>query len=655
VTIKEPDIQTNMKFITALVLATAAAVLGTSAVATSKIESVEINSSGADAASSPTNNLPGMNPKQIYQGNPGGKPSASQHRARKSQRMSDRRARVKAAIANIPNEPDSKLQRMSREELDRAMQASDEAARKHGVNVEGQKRGLKMGLRREEELEAKEMLEKDLGRKLWGNTGYGDPYEPAGGLVEEYDYYDKWQQAYRFLGGFIDCSHSWGEGSHDSGDNNGGDGSSCSRWMMWAAYIDPNYAGGGYDEYYGDDAPGSLDCHSPDTDWKLIGVYRQEFYQYIEQISKHLWAIDDYDYIVALAGLEYMTDNECFGVGYDEQGGQLYAEVQPVRGGTFQMGLYSDEQCLYLNTQTTYTYDDFAETSELDLGSKDQTDDDAFRAQAYEYWEDTQEYTLTNLNTVYNTYRYCTSCVDYPTYQDGYFIGDDGEDDDDLINQCWKFYSHDSFNCDADCIAMGSEQGTITWISYGGKQFGSLVEGQYDADYEASGMDGVTSTTTTTSSGAHKMERLKANLFLTMAGIVFVATFLAFAVARGSSKKKKSSRSRSRRLLDADHGGGDGRRSGSRSKSRSRRLASSDAKSARSSRSKSKSRSASKSVKSSRSKSRSRRSSEYEPPSSSQKKSSRSQSRSRKSSGKSSGKPSGKSSGNGSSRRTRDS
>ena len=59
--------------------------------------------------------------------------------------------------------------------------------------------------------------------------------------------------------------------------------------MMWAAYIDPNYAGGGYDEYFGDNAEGTLDCHSPDTDWKLIGVYRQEFYQYVEQISKHLW------------------------------------------------------------------------------------------------------------------------------------------------------------------------------------------------------------------------------------------------------------------------------------------------------------------------------------------------------------------------------
>ena len=173
-------------------------------------------------------------------------------------------------------------------------------------------------------------------------------------------------------------------------------------------------------------------------------------------------AIDEYEYIVALAGLEYMTDDECFGVGYDENGGQLYADVQPTEGGSFQMGLYSDAQCIQLNTQTSYTYDDFAEGSELDLGSKDATDGDAFHQQAYSYWQETQEYTLANLNTVYNDFKCCTSCVDCPTYQDAYFIGDDGTDDDDLINQCWKFYSHDSFNCDADCVVMGAEQGSST-------------------------------------------------------------------------------------------------------------------------------------------------------------------------------------------------
>ena len=296
-----------------------------------------------------------------------------------------------------------------------------------------------------------------------------------------------------------------------------------------------------------------------------------------------------------------MSKNECFGVGYDEKGNQLYAAVQPTQGGKFQMGLYSDGQCLSLNTDTSYTYDDFGYQSDLNLGSKDKTDDDAFHSQAYEYWHNTQEYTLQNLNTVYNDFRFCTSCVDYPTYQDGYFIGDDGKDDDDLINQCWKFYSHDSYNCDADCIAMGSAQGSITWINYNGKQFGQLMENQYSSQYTGTRLSATSSTSSERANDGHRLDRLKANLFLTMAGIVFVATFLAFAVARGSSKKKakSSSRSRSRRLLDDDR---DATRRSSRSMS------------ARSTKSRSKSRSGVSSSKS-RSKSRSRVKGDYVPPS----------------------------------------
>ena len=49
---------------------------------------------------------------------------------------------------------------------------------------------------------------------------------------------DKWQQAYRFLGAYIDCHNTWGGGghSHDNNNNNENDGESgCSRWAMWAA------------------------------------------------------------------------------------------------------------------------------------------------------------------------------------------------------------------------------------------------------------------------------------------------------------------------------------------------------------------------------------------------------------------------------------
>ena len=67
----------------------------------------------------------------------------------------------------------------------------------------------------------------------------------------------------------------------------------------------------------------------------------------------------DYEYVVAVAGLEYMTDDACSGVGYDESGDALYAAVQPLAGGAFRMGLYSDAQCLVSNARTDYTYDDF--------------------------------------------------------------------------------------------------------------------------------------------------------------------------------------------------------------------------------------------------------------------------------------------------------
>jgi hypothetical protein len=53
------------------------------------------------------------------------------------------------------------------------------------------------------------------------------------------DDYDMYQQAYRMLGGFIDCDHDQdgdGSGDNDSGDDSDG---ACSRWMLWASVSTP--------------------------------------------------------------------------------------------------------------------------------------------------------------------------------------------------------------------------------------------------------------------------------------------------------------------------------------------------------------------------------------------------------------------------------
>lgn len=208
------------------------------------------------------------------------------------------------------------------------------------------------------------------------------------------------------------------------------------------------------------------------------------------------------------------------------------------------MGLYTDNTCTDLDDSGS-TYDDFVGDIDMSLGSKDDgsmTDDQI--NSLYTYWQEAQEYTLALVNEVYDEYKYCTLCVDYPTYQDGYFIGDDGTDGDDLINQCWKFHSHDSYPCgSADCVAVASSQGTMVELVIDGVTFGD------NADW--TGTNHHVNNRYSGSNELDNVQRFKANAFLTFNGILFVATFLAFSVARGArADSRKSDKGRS--LLSRD-------------------------------------------------------------------------------------------------------
>jgi len=171
-----------MKFLTALVISTTAALaLSTAAVSSTATTTSETTSvvNGLGDIIHPNDNAPPPGS--------GGKPTAAQHRAQKSHRMAERRARVKAAIANLPNEPDSHLQRMSAEDLEKAYGAAEESARVRGLKRDGMVNNNPGGgfiRKAKQELEVNE----DLGRKLWGNSNV-DPYEPLGGLAEETNYY----------------------------------------------------------------------------------------------------------------------------------------------------------------------------------------------------------------------------------------------------------------------------------------------------------------------------------------------------------------------------------------------------------------------------------------------------------------------------------
>mgnify|MGYP005853584773 CR=1 FL=1 len=88
----------------------------------------------------------------------------------------------------------------------------------------------------------KEQVDNVARRTSWfGNSGSVSYNAALQYLADPSQDYDKWAQAYRMLGAFIDCDHDWSEGSQDQGgdnnnNNNGGDNQDhCARWMMWAS------------------------------------------------------------------------------------------------------------------------------------------------------------------------------------------------------------------------------------------------------------------------------------------------------------------------------------------------------------------------------------------------------------------------------------
>jgi len=313
-------------------------------------------------------------------------------------------------------------------------------------------------------------------RKLswWGSStgkggNYGDPYETSAFQADPSLDYDMFAQGWRLLGGFISCEafadHGSGDRRHRGrrvGSGNGDGNDYCERWVVWAAYVNNDYNGGGAEEYclndYGEvdcDEYGNeesnyeyanedqsgisrLDCYDENSSWEVIGVFRIDVDNFLEQIAKHLWALETYEYVTTYSALDYINGGKCRLTGeMDSSGNYIYAALAFVgSGGNFRMKLYSDEKCTEYATNPGFDYDDLGWTSDFDMGSGDDGyygDDNL-----YSYWTNAQESSLTNLNGILDRMRGCILCPDYPSYQDGELNGE-GYDEDDLINQVSRY------------------------------------------------------------------------------------------------------------------------------------------------------------------------------------------------------------------------
>jgi len=116
-----------------------------------------------------------------------------------------------------------------------------------------------------------------------------DPYSHQP-FIEGLGDYDEMAQAWRMLGLMVDCQHKAVEDDdyHQSGSGDQGTDDGCSRWILWAAYVDLDYSGGGVNEYqYYDKDSGKwdkshctgdrcakMDCHLENTHFSVLGFFK---------------------------------------------------------------------------------------------------------------------------------------------------------------------------------------------------------------------------------------------------------------------------------------------------------------------------------------------------------------------------------------------
>jgi len=172
--------------------------------------------------------------------------------------------------------------------------------------------------------------------------------------------YDGYQQAWRLLGYFVDC-HQQNDGDNENEDENGGD-NSCKRYLLWGAYVDPNYNGGGVHEYqyYRNDQYdktacannsrcAKMDCHEKHSKFQLLGVFKQAYYasEWFPTLLEHQCVLDETTY-ETINEQEVQWPEGCTNTGEFgrlENGAvvQLYLDLQS--SVNLQLTLYVDNSC----------------------------------------------------------------------------------------------------------------------------------------------------------------------------------------------------------------------------------------------------------------------------------------------------------------------
>lgn len=293
--------------------------------------------------------------------------------------------------------------------------------------------------------------------------------------------YSGYQQAWRLLGFFVDCSSDLAYGSDTV----------CTRYLVWAAYVDMDYAGGGLGEYAfynatkdtydskltcGKNAKGSrcikMDCHDPDkTSWKLLGLYKQAYYssKFLYQLFQHegscLWD-NNADTIGFMENSLQSWPENGNGIGSSTckmtnykgaNGDRLYIDLKPSYGAYMTFSFYSDAIC------KTEVEPPGGDANKL----KQAAADSGFLSGS----------DLQTWNARMNVFKYCQPCTSYSLVStDGNYGPYSCTDSSGKtnVNQCMKFRSNtDMTPMTLSDIEVADRQGGILQINIGGQRYGT--------------------------------------------------------------------------------------------------------------------------------------------------------------------------------------
>jgi hypothetical protein len=334
----------------------------------------------------------------------------------------------------------------------------------------------------------------ELARRMLSlSSTTSNPYSAQAYVNGDYEY-NGYQQAWRYLGFMIDCDTATSSSQRGlksgSGDQTTGEG--CSRYVLWAAYVDLEYEGGGIGEYqYWDrwknqwdtsscnyssnnknknnnnknnnnNNEGSsnrcakMDCHLEDTHFSLLGIFKHKDYnEWMGQLFKHegmcIWSQDEYSFMkqarkawpqgCTLSGSYYIDGNS-------EK--PLYYDLQPASQGDITVALYTDTRCTNQYVPQGYndplTVENVLGNIIINGGSGKSRDNNQGGDTTYS----TLSEALNAWDSAFDIFKICQPCIAYDRFNVGWNNDDDSSKGSNYYNYNGNDGGGSNYN-DFDC------------------------------------------------------------------------------------------------------------------------------------------------------------------------------------------------------------